>query len=509
VRDQTANAVLGRAWKNAIIAPQGLYKRDGVLSLAEKEPARESICKEMNLPPDARLVIGVGYGDRRKGVDIFCHWAVAAARVDPQLHFIWIGKRSREMQSACEGILAKAGAAAGHVHFPGFRNDTGRFYAAASAFALTSREDPYPSTAIEALDAGTPVFTVAGTGGVADLAGTGAVTVLPDADAAGFVTALTDLLSDVDGAEKAGEQGLEIARSQFGFRSFVGDMLRLLGAPVPKVSVVVPNYNYAHHLPQRIASILNQSLPVWEIIFLDDKSSDDSVAVARRLLQNCSIRYRIIENDENSGSVFAQWKKGADLAEGDIVWIAEADDWAARDFVATVSAAFADPDVAVSYSQSNQVSGEGAILAASYLDYVNDVEQDRWRRPFVTEGVWELANGLSVKNTLPNASGVLFRRDNLQRVLDAGMDEIRSYRVAGDWCAYALLAQTGKFAYDPRPLNYHRRHAESVTISRFTEAEWDEIRRMQAFVASLADVSDDMKRRAKAYLDHLAERLPD
>ncbi|MEZ5985957.1 MAG: glycosyltransferase, partial [Hyphomonas sp.] len=330
---------------------------------------------------------------------------------------------------------------------------------------------------------------------------------LPDEAPEGFASAAEALLKDADALKRAGEAGLEVARSRFGFRSFVGDMLRLLDEPVPKISVIVPNYNYAHHLPHRIASILSQSLPVWEIIFLDDRSSDDSLAVAQKLLHNCSIRYRIIGNEENSGSVFAQWQKGVDLAEGDVVWIAEADDWAARDFLKTAAAAFADPDVVVSYTQSNQVSGEGEILSASYLDYVADVDPVRWRAPFVTDGRWELANGLSVKNTLPNVSGVLFRRAALQQVLARHMDEIRSYRVAGDWCAYALLGRMGKFAYDPRPLNYHRRHSESVTISKFGQAEWDEIRRMQEYVAALSDVSEEMAERATAYLGHLAERL--
>lgn len=507
VKDRTAKEVLGHDWSRSLIAPQGLYKRDGIVTLDEKEPARLRLCAELSLPDTARFVIGVGYGDRRKGVDIFCHWAVTASRADQNVHFIWVGSISEEMDAARQAILSENPDAVTNLHFVGFRNDTGHFYAAASAFVLTSREDPFPTTVVEALDAGTPVFMVAGTSGVADLSGSGAVTVLPDEDADVFADELMGLLDDAEALKVAGEAGLNVARSQFGFRSFVGDMLRLLDEPVPKVSIVVPNYNYAHHLPQRIATILNQSVPVWEIIFLDDKSSDDSLAVAQKLLHNCSIRYRIIGNEQNSGSVFAQWKKGVDLAEGDIVWIAEADDWAGRDFVKTAGAAFADPDVSVSYTQSNQVSGEGVILSASYLDYVADVDPSRWRRPFVTDGRWELANGLSVKNTLPNVSGVLFRRDALQRVLARHMDEIRSYRVAGDWCVYALLGLTGKFAYDPRPLNYHRRHAESVTISRFTQFEWDEIRRMQEYVAGLCDVSDDMARRAAAYLDHLAERL--
>ncbi len=508
VRDRTAEEVLGHDWSHPLVAPQGLYKRDGIVSLAEKEPARRALCDELAVPADARFVLGVGYGDHRKGLDIFCHWALAASARDPGLHFLWVGGLSPEMQAESRRLLAQAGTLAGNVHFLGFRSDTRRFYTAANVFVLSSREDPFPSTAIEAMDAGTPVIMVAGTGGIADLAGGGAVTVLPDADAGGFADALSKMLKNRRTLEKAAAKGLEIARSQFGFRSFAGDMVRLLGEPFPKVSVIVPNYKYARHLPQRLASILNQSMPVWEIIFLDDASGDDSVEVARRVLQDCSIRYRIVENKRNSGSVFAQWKKGVDLAEGDVVWIAEADDWAARDFLKVAGAVFADPDVAVSYTQSNQVSGDGEILAASYLDYVADVDPVRWRKSFVTDGPWELANGLSVKNTLPNASGVLFRRSALQPVLAGQMKKIRSFRVAGDWCVYALLAEAGKFAYDPRPLNYHRRHADSVTISRFTKVEWDEIAKMQAMVAKRVDLGDEMKACAAAYLEHLAKRLP-
>ena len=507
VENRTAQEVLGHDWSNPVIQPQGLYKRDGIITSAEKEPARQHLCKELGLPATARFVVGVGYGDRRKGVDIFCRWAVAAAKADPDLHFIWVGGVSPDMEAAAQAILSENPTMAPNVHFVGFRNDTSRFYTAASLFVLTSREDPYPTTVVEALDAGTPVFLIAGTSGVEDLSESLAVTVLPDDASVRFVEAASTLLKDEAALEQAGNAGLDLARSRFGFRSFVGEMLRLLGEPVPKVSVIVPNYNYAHHLPQRISSILNQSLPVWEIIFLDDKSSDDSLAVAQKLLHNCSIRYRIVENAENSGSVFAQWQKGVDLAEGDVIWIAEADDWAARDFLKTAAAAFSDPCVVVSYTQSNQVSGEGEVLAASYLDYVADVDPTRWRRPFVTEGGDELSNSLSVKNTLPNASGVLFRREALLIVLGTHMDEIRTYRVAGDWCVYARMAGKGKFAYDPRPLNYHRRHAESVTISRFTQAEWNEIRDMQAFVARLVKVSDDVSRRAKDYLDHLEGRL--
>ncbi|MCA8901941.1 MAG: glycoside hydrolase family 99-like domain-containing protein [Hyphomonas sp.] len=507
VRNRTADEILGRPWSNAVILPQGHYKAESLLNPDEKTAAAAALRTRMGLPDDAQFIIGVGYGDFRKGVDIFVRWAVEAARRNPHWHFVWVGNLGAEERVACHALLANAGDIAGNVHFAGFQDDTGAFYRAASAYALTSREDPFPTTVLEALACGAPVFCVDGTTGFADMADGACLTALPDAEAATFADALEGLLGSEARQRQASEAGIALVQEKFGFCSFAGDLLRLAGEELPRISVVIPNYNYARFLPHRIATILAQELPVWEIIFLDDASTDDSLEVAAQLLKDCGIRYRIVPNAENSGSVFAQWKKGADLAEGDIVWIAEADDWASARFTRVAAAAFADPETVVSYTQSNQVSQDSEILCPHYLDYVADIDRERWRRPFVNAGQAELNDGLAVKNTLPNVSGVLFRREALVATLEQHMDEIRSYRVAGDWCAYAHLAACGKFAFDPRPLNYHRRHADSVTISRFTQAEWDEIARMQARVQELADVSGSMAEKAAAYLDELKKRL--
>ena len=509
VRDCTAHLVLGHAWRRPQILPQGLYKRQAIASLDEKVPAHRKVCEELGLPASARLIIGVGFGDERKGIDLFCRWAIASARLDKDLHFIWIGDIEAGMLRTCRALLERASDVSGNVHLIGFRHDTSSYYAGASAYVLTSREDPYPSTVLEALSAGTPCFVVAETTGIEDLAETGAVRILANSEAETVSAALTGFLSSHDAVREAATAGLELVQQKFGFRSFVGDILRLLGEPVPKVSVIIPNFNYAAYLPQRLATILNQSTPVWEIIFLDDASDDDSVERARKFLHNCPIRYRIIRNEENSGSVFAQWKAGVEMAKGDLVWIAEADDWAASTFVETASQPFADPEVVVSYTQSHQVNELGEIISPDYLDYVRDIDPDRWRRAFVTEGMQELTEGLSVKNTLPNVSGVLFLRGALARVLNDHFSEIAAYRVAGDWCAYMHLALQGKFAFDPRPLNYHRRHEASVTISRFGQKEWDEIERMQKSVIRVAEVPEEFRAKAREYLTLLAARIGD
>jgi hypothetical protein len=81
-------------------------------------------------------------------------------------------------------------------------------------------------------------------------------------------------------------------------------------------------------------------------------------------------------------------------------------------------------------------------------------------------------------------------------------DEITAFRVAGDWCAYVRVLQQGSCAFAARPMNNHRRHDESVTISRFGVAELNEIITMQRLVASLVDVGR-YREIAKAYIETL------
>src|ERR1700752_894581 len=97
---------------------------------------------------------------------------------------------------------------------------------------------------------------------------------------------------------------------------------------MPKVSVVVPNYNHARFLQKRIESILRQSYQDFELILLDDCSTDDSQAILSQYAGDARVRLEF--NPVNSGSTFKQWNKGVGLARGKYVWIAESDDYAAK-----------------------------------------------------------------------------------------------------------------------------------------------------------------------------------
>ena len=81
--------------------------------------------------------------------------------------------------------------------------------------------------------------------------------------------------------------------------------------PEYKVTAVIPNYNYARYLQERLDSILFQTYPVAEVIILDDCSKDNSIEVIQRLIEEnkSGVPIKFIPNEKNSGVYLHSGKK--------------------------------------------------------------------------------------------------------------------------------------------------------------------------------------------------------
>ena len=129
-----------------------------------------------------------------------------------------------------------------------------------------------------------------------------------------------------------------------------------------KVSVIVPNYNYAAYLEERIESVLNQSYQDFELIILDDCSTDNSRILIEQYRSDPHVSH-IVYNEVNTGSPFKQWAKGIELAKGEYIWIAESDDTASTSFLSElVPQLDSSPDVVLAFSHSFLIDSEGNKL---------------------------------------------------------------------------------------------------------------------------------------------------
>src|SRR5262249_42070663 len=147
-----------------------------------------------------------------------------------------------------------------------------------------------------------------------------------------------------------------------------------------------------------IESVINQTYPPHEVVFLDDCSTDDSVALATRLLHASGLAYRVIRNDNNQGT-YRQWLRGLQEATGDLVWIAEADDECQPTLLETLVKRFDQPNVVLAYAESRQIDEDGSELAPDYRGYTAEVHSTKWHAQYVRAGVDEIRDSLSIKNT--------------------------------------------------------------------------------------------------------------
>lgn len=228
---------------------------------------------------------------------------------------------------------------------------------------------------------------------------------------------------------------------------------------MPKVSVIIPNYNHAIYLQDRIDSVLNQTYQDFEVIILDDLSTDNSREIIEKYKDNPKISH-IIYNDVNSGSTFKQWNKGIDLAKGEWIWIAESDDKAEKDFLETlIKGKNKDNKIVLAYSQSSRMNSEGFITGTWLTQTANN--KTNFSNEILEEGELFIKNNLINQNVVPNASAVLFKKSIYNDVDKVDID----IKYNSDWLFWMKILLKGKVYFTPKELNNFRYHDKSVIAS--------------------------------------------
>lgn len=214
---------------------------------------------------------------------------------------------------------------------------------------------------------------------------------------------------------------------------------------LPLVSVLVPSYNHARYLREALEAVRLQTYPEWELIFVDDGSSDGSIQLASELGAG-DPRIQVHQNEINLGT-YGTLEKARLMAKGRFLAVLNSDDrWEARKLEAQVKLMEAHPECVYSYTLGWTLDVEGA------LDQRNDVHGD-----------WPTGE---IQNPLPYllhenrvlASSVLFRSE--------GTSFEPTLRYSGDWLALLQASRRGSAACVGERLSHWRIHgANSYTRS--------------------------------------------
>lgn len=221
------------------------------------------------------------------------------------------------------------------------------------------------------------------------------------------------------------------------------------------VSVILPTYNHAPYLKQRIDSILNQTYQDFELIILDDCSPDNSRDIIESYRNNPHISY-IIYNETNSGSTFRQWKKGIQLAKGEYIWIAESDDFADITFLEKTMDSISEHNSVLCFTQTTIVDkNNGEVVKQPPILQGRSMNIDQFTKDY-----------LLFSNPICNASMVVFRKDALDETV---WDRITGFRYCGDWLLWGSFIGDANLTVSEvkEYLNFFRTH--SVNVSNKSE----------------------------------------
>ena len=232
----------------------------------------------------------------------------------------------------------------------------------------------------------------------------------------------------------------------------------------PSVSVIIPNYNHASFLEERINTILEQSYQNFKVLILDDCSTDNSRDIILDYAERYPNKITYIFNERNSGNVFRQWRKGIEHTTGNLIWICESDDFSETDFLEKIIKHFANLSVSIAFGKI-QFSDDKGVLRKGLDRYRERAERGIWNHELIRPAYKWFANGFGVNNLIANVGGCVFRK---QPIPDYVWEEAETYSVLGDWFLYCHIANGGMIAYDPDAVSYFRQHGENTSVSSFS-----------------------------------------
>lgn len=247
------------------------------------------------------------------------------------------------------------------------------------------------------------------------------------------------------------------------------------------VSVIIPNYNHAPFLRERIDSVLAQDYSDFEVILLDDCSTDGSRDIINSYKDHPKVSH-VVFNEQNSGSTFIQWERGMQLAQGKFIWIAESDDVAMPTFLSSlVPRLEVDALASVAYCHSFLIDAQGRRLSAQ-----ND------RNPAPKRKMTHHFGNTFIKylldfNYIYNASMAVFRR---KAIADINRDYMK-YRYCGDWHFWASLCRRGNVLEVHDMLNGFRQHPSKVTelSKEDTVARWTDELEVLSYIHRLCHLN--------------------
>ena len=205
---------------------------------------------------------------------------------------------------------------------------------------------------------------------------------------------------------------------------------------MPKVSIVIPSYNRADYVSATIDSILSQTFRDWELIFIDDGSTDATESILAAYISDPRIKYFKQKNSERA----VARSYGISLASGDYICLVDSDDiWYPEKLEKQLNTMYANPELILCYASVDRIDLSGHLMKPARRQYQGcsgDVYSELLKRNFI-----------------PSVTPMI--RAEFARRVTPQVTEFIPYE---DWDFWLRLSRLGKFYHIREPLGAYRLH---------------------------------------------------
>ena len=217
----------------------------------------------------------------------------------------------------------------------------------------------------------------------------------------------------------------------------------------PLFSVVIPTFNSASKIHRALDSVLAQTYENFEILVMDDGSTDNTTEV----VSSYNSPKIIYENDMNFGGPAKPRNRGIALANGEWICFLDSDDWWTNDKLQTCFDNI-DDKIDLIYHGLDIVGDQSLIFRQKTLS--------SWqlKKPVLID---LLLNGNPIAN-----SSVVVRKSLLESI--GGINESQKLIAAEDYNTWMRIAQlTDQFLYLPPKLGFYVNHSQSLSKKDMSE----------------------------------------
>ena len=239
--------------------------------------------------------------------------------------------------------------------------------------------------------------------------------------------------------------------------------------PLPLVSIITPTYNHEKYIGDCIRSALAQTYQNWEIIIVDDGSTDNTPGIIRGFNDS---RIKYIRQDHQGGSQLSSiYNTALRQAKGDLVAILEGDDFWPPDKLAVQTPYFDNQNIIMAYGDCVITNESGERL------FYRRIPADTTMRD--NSPVGSSLKGFIRAENFIYAQTVMIRKSAL---LQIGGFIQPDYLHLTDFPTWCRLALAGEFKAIPHLLGYWRRNIKSVTMANPVSISKGFIRYINTFI---------------------------